>query len=176
MNSEIRTYAVGSGEITLSASDAEELRIMLQREHVRNFIEGIVEKNRQDLNLPGERSRRGLVDWLTDSFDEYITLNEDYTHVTETIEDLLFSRAEGLGFIKEEKEEKTETPPPAEDEPTEECRIVGCHGDSEAIVIQRYGQNDYGAWFTDDPNDESSGSSVRGTLVDIIGEVYQCID
>ena len=85
----------------------------------------------------------------------------------------MFGRAEGLGFIKEEK---TETLVPADDEPTEECRIVGCHGDSDTIIIQRYGQNDYGAWFTDDPDDESSGSSVRGTLVDIIGEVYQCID
>lgn len=173
MNSNIKTYAVGNGEITLSASDAEELRIMLQREHVHDFIEKIVENNRQDLNLPGERSKRGLVDWLTDSFDEYVTLNEDYTHVTETVEDLMFDRAEGLGFINEEK---TETLVPADDEPTEECRIVGCRGDSGTIIIQRYGQNDYGAWFTDDPDDESSGSSVRGTLVDIIGEVYECID
>ena len=176
MNSEIRTYAVGSGEITLTASDAEELRLILQREHVHSVMESVVHNNIDDLKLPGKRCERALADWLTESFGEYITLDpETDIHVIETAEDLMFGRAEDLGFINEVKAEKAENLVPADDEPTEECRIVGCHG-ADTIIIQRYGQNDYSAWFTDDPDDESSGSSVRGSLTAIIGEVYQCID
>lgn len=175
MNSDnIKTYAVGNGEITLSDSDAEELRIILQTEHVRNVMASIVHNNINDLNLPGKRCERSLVDWLTNAFGEYITIDpETDIHVTETAEDMMFGRADELGWYGEKK---TGSLAPAEDEPTEECRIVGCRGDSDTIIIQRYGQNDYGALFTDDPDDESSGSSVRGTLVDIIGEVHQCID
>ena len=176
MKSNVKTFAVGSGEITLTASDAEELRIMLQRDHVHSVMEALVHDNLDDLKLPGKRCERALADWLTEAFGEYITIDpETDIHVIETAEDLMFGRAEDLGWCDQEHDDPAEDTP-AEDEPTEECRVVGCRGDSETIIIQRYGQNDYGAWFTDDPDDESSGSSVRGTLVDIIGEVYQCID
>ena len=52
---------------------------------------------------------------------------------------------------------------------TNETRFVGrSHQD---IIITRYGQNDYSAWFTNDPAKETSGYSVRGTLLDILEEV-----
>lgn len=38
------------------------------------------------------------------------------------------------------------------------------------VVIHRYGQDDYSAWFTDDTTKEDHGCSVRGTLLDIIEE------
>ena len=100
MNSDnIKTYAVGNGEITLSDSDAEELRIILQTEHVRSVMASIVHNNINDLNLPGKRCERSLVDWLTNAFGEYITIDpETDIHVIETAEDMMFGRADNLGW------------------------------------------------------------------------------
>lgn len=53
-------------------------------------------------------------------------------------------------------------------EPTKETRFVGRSG--QDIIIHRYGHDDYSAWFTDNPNNNTSGFSVRGTLIDIIEE------
>ena len=41
------------------------------------------------------------------------------------------------------------------------------------IVIDRYGTNDFGAWWTDEKHlyDETFGSSVRGSLADILEEL-----
>lgn len=104
MNSDnIKTYAVGNGEITLSDTDAEELRIILQTEHVRNVMASIVRNNIGDLNLPGKRCERSLIDWLTDAFGEYITIDpETDIHVVETAEDMMFGRAEELGWYGDE--------------------------------------------------------------------------
>lgn len=52
---------------------------------------------------------------------------------------------------------------------TNETTFVGRSGDS--VVITRYGQDDYGAWFTDDTTKDTHGSSVRGSLLDILEEV-----
>lgn len=103
MNSKVKTYAVGSGEITLTASDAEELRIMLQREHVHSVMEAVVHDNIDNLKLPGKRCERALADWLTEAFGEYVTIDpETDIHVIETAEDLMFGRAEDLGWYGED--------------------------------------------------------------------------
>lgn len=41
------------------------------------------------------------------------------------------------------------------------------------IVIDRYGVNDYGAWWTDEKHlyDETYGTSCRGTLADILHNI-----
>lgn len=41
------------------------------------------------------------------------------------------------------------------------------------IVITRYGENDYSAWWTDEDhlNDETFGYSVRGSLNDVVAEL-----
>ena len=54
-------------------------------------------------------------------------------------------------------------------EPTTECTFKG--RSCNAIVIQRFGQDDYSAWYTDDPTDESSGCSTRGDLESILHEL-----
>lgn len=54
-------------------------------------------------------------------------------------------------------------------EPTQETVLKGRSGIT--IVIHRYGVNDFSAWFTDDPSDDTSGSSVRGSLDAIIFEL-----
>lgn len=171
MNSDnIKTYAVGNGEITLSDTDAEELRIILQTEHVRNVMASIVRNNISDLNLPGKRCERSLVDWLTDAFGEYITIDpETDIHVTETAEDMMFGRAEDLGWCDQERDDHAdEHNESACEDPTEECRV---EVNGMTIVLQRYGKNDYGTWITDDPSDSSSGTSIRGTFANILHEV-----
>lgn len=52
---------------------------------------------------------------------------------------------------------------------TTETTFVGRSGNY--VVIHRYGLNDYSVWFTDDPNNDTHGCSVRGTLIDIIEEL-----
>ena len=58
-------------------------------------------------------------------------------------------------------------------EPTTETVIR--HPDGYVTVIQRYGVDDYGAWFTheDHMDDETFGSSVRGSFIDIIREIRE---
>ena len=41
------------------------------------------------------------------------------------------------------------------------------------ILIDRYGVNDYGVWFTDDPKNDTSGCSTRGSLLDIFDEIKE---
>ena len=52
--------------------------------------------------------------------------------------------------------------------PTVECTFKG--RSCKHVSIDRYGQDDYGVWFTDDLNDDTSGCSTRGTLLDILEE------
>lgn len=54
-------------------------------------------------------------------------------------------------------------------EPTIECTFKGRSCDT--IVIQRFGQDDYSAWYTDDPTDDSSGCSTRGSMESILLEL-----
>lgn len=53
--------------------------------------------------------------------------------------------------------------------PTTECIIKG--RSCSTIIIQRFGPDDYSAWYTDDPGDETSGCSTRGSLEDILREL-----
>lgn len=53
--------------------------------------------------------------------------------------------------------------------PTIECTFKG--RSCKHVSIDRYGENDYGVWFTDDLDDDMSGCSTRGSLKDIIEEV-----
>lgn len=54
-------------------------------------------------------------------------------------------------------------------EVTKETQFTGRSG--QDIIIHRYGKNDYSVWLTDDPGDDTSGCSVRGTLFQILEEV-----
>jgi hypothetical protein len=43
------------------------------------------------------------------------------------------------------------------------------------IQIWTHGADDYSVWYTDDLNDETSGSSTRGTLKDIFEELIDIL-
>ena len=55
------------------------------------------------------------------------------------------------------------------DPSTFECRFIGRSG--AVITIDRYGTDDYSVWFTDDVSKDWHGSSVRGSLLDILDEL-----
>ena len=52
---------------------------------------------------------------------------------------------------------------------TEEVRLQT--EDGLYIIVHRYEIDDYSVWFTDDPNDDSSGCSTRGSFLDIVNEL-----
>lgn len=52
---------------------------------------------------------------------------------------------------------------------TKETCFTGRSG--HHIIIHRYGVNDYSVWITDDPGNDTSGCSVRGTMLDILQEI-----
>ena len=95
---DIRTYAVGNGEITLSAQDAEELRIILQTEHLRKVIDELIEQRIDCFSFHGPRSRRHFV-------DEMLRLNSDLidydsTYYTEMLIENIFREAEAKGIAR----------------------------------------------------------------------------
>lgn len=52
---------------------------------------------------------------------------------------------------------------------TDEVTFSGRSG--HKVVLQRYGKNDYAVWVTDDPTNELSGCSTRGTFLQILDEI-----
>lgn len=59
------------------------------------------------------------------------------------------------------------------DPDTFECRFVIASGD--VVTIDRYGVDDYSVWFTDDVTKDWHGSSVRGSLLDILNELKEVL-
>lgn len=53
--------------------------------------------------------------------------------------------------------------------------IVRFKKDSEYIIFHKYGEDDYSVWFTEDPNDETEGFSLRGTKNDVIKECKEVL-
>ena len=43
--------------------------------------------------------------------------------------------------------------------------------DYKAIIVQKYGDDDYAVVFTDDPSDENQGFSFRGSFKDVVQEM-----
>ena len=94
----IKTYAVGNGEITLTAQDAEELRVILQTEHLRNVIDELIEQRKDCFSFQDPRSRRHFV-------DEMLRLNSDLidydsTYYTEMLIENIFREAEAKGIAR----------------------------------------------------------------------------
>lgn len=93
-----QTYAVGNGEITLTESDAEELRIMLQTEHLRQVIDEIVGNNIDCFDFKTPSARKHFVDELVRMNDDCV--NYDSSYYTEMLEENIFNRAEELKIAR----------------------------------------------------------------------------
>lgn len=94
----IRTYAVGNGEITLTAQDAEELRIILQTEHLTKVINNIIDEHIDELKFPGPRSRRRFVEEVVHSERDLISYDSIYYE--ENMQENMFNIAEDRGLLR----------------------------------------------------------------------------
>ena len=88
----IKTYPVGNGEITLSIQDAEELRIMLQTEHLRKVINELIDEHINCFSFRSPAARRHFVDELVRLNDDCV--NYDSSYFTEMLTENAFIRAE----------------------------------------------------------------------------------
>lgn len=95
----IRTYAVGNGEITLTEQDAEELRIILQTDHLAKVISELIQNNKDCFSFRSSASLRHFVDELVRMNDDCI--NYDSSYFKEMLEGNIFDRAKEHNLIKE---------------------------------------------------------------------------
>lgn len=94
----IRTYPVGNGEITLTAQDAEELRVMLQTEYLAMVFNDIIDEYIDEFKFSSPISRRCFVDELVRINSDLV--NYDSTCYEETMRDNLFNTAEDRGLLR----------------------------------------------------------------------------
>lgn len=94
----IKTYAVGNGEITLTAQDADELRIMLQTEFLRNVINELIDQRIDQFKFSGLRSRRHFVDEMVRKCDDLI--NYDSLYYEETMMETIYDNANELDLLR----------------------------------------------------------------------------
>lgn len=91
----IKTYAVGNGEITLTAQDAEELRIILQTEYLEKFIRERIKENSTCFKFTPASLRHFVDDMVRINRD---MVDYDSSYYIEMMEENLFDRAEMLGI------------------------------------------------------------------------------
>lgn len=91
----IRTYAVGNGEITLTAQDAEELRIILQTEYVAHVINELIDAEPEAYRFPSTKSRSRFVDEMTGRFSDLRDIEGCFEEI---VEDTMLERADELGI------------------------------------------------------------------------------
>lgn len=86
---DIRTYAVGNGEITLSAQDAEELRRLLQFEYIEHVVNEAIDSDPSFFHFTSEHNRSAFVHKFADRYEDIVDitgghfecLDEDLTYV-----------------------------------------------------------------------------------------------
>ena len=92
----IETYAVGNGEITLTTDDAEELRMILQTEYLRKYIEGVIEDHKELFHFNKNVSRTRFVDEMVGTLNDMV--NYDSIYYEETITSNMCNKADELGI------------------------------------------------------------------------------
>lgn len=95
---DIKTYPIGNGEITLTTQDAEELRILLQTEHLRRTINEHIDEQIDEFNFPTPRSRNSFVDELVRQNDDLISYDSIY--YKETMMENIYDRANELKLLR----------------------------------------------------------------------------
>ena len=90
----IKTYAIGNGEITLSKRDADELRYILQREFLESVVRNTIEDNEEAFHFTSEKNRSRFVYEVVDVFDDLINI---FGAFEETVYDYIFEHAEETG-------------------------------------------------------------------------------
>lgn len=96
--SNIKTYPIGSGEITLTAQDAEELRVMLQTEYLERTISELIDEHADCFRFDRKSIRRRLIDDLVRMNNDLI--NYDSSCIEENLEENIFHRAEDYNALR----------------------------------------------------------------------------
>lgn len=94
----IKTYAIGNGEITLTSHDAEELRIMLQKDYLASVIDELIEQRIDCFKFSGKSARKHFVDELVNLNDDCV--NYDSSYFEEMLEENIFNRAEDYRILR----------------------------------------------------------------------------
>ena len=90
----IKTYAVGNGEITLNNRDADELRYILQHDFVEYVVRNIIDDNEEALRFTSEKNRSRFVNEIVEKYDDLINV---FGAFEEMIYDTIFEHAEETG-------------------------------------------------------------------------------
>lgn len=98
MDTNIKTYPIGSGEITLTAQDAEELRVMLQTEYLERTISELIDENAEHFHFDRRSARRHLTEDLVRMNDDLI--NYDSSCIEENLAENLFRRADHYKVLR----------------------------------------------------------------------------
>jgi len=91
---DIRTYSIGSGEITLTAQDAEELRRTLQFEYIESCINSIIEQEPQFFCFTSEHNRPLFVRKVAEMHDDLVDM---YGCYAECLDETVFHIARHVG-------------------------------------------------------------------------------
>ena len=109
----IKTYSVGSGEITLTAQDAEELRRLLQFEYIEHCVNEAIDADPSFFRFTSEHNRPAFVRKIAERYGDLVDveggyfecLDEDITYVASRVgvtnADDAIDDTEFSGFWKE---------------------------------------------------------------------------
>ena len=98
------TYPVGSGEITLTLDDAEELRRLLQFDYIEGCIENIIENNPDCFHFTSEHSRSKFARKVAEMHDDMVDM---YGCYGECLDETVFHVARRVGVSTDGCEEDT---------------------------------------------------------------------
>lgn len=73
-----KTYAVGNGEITLSARDADELRKLLMFDYIESLITDIVKEDPDYFRFNSEKNSPRFCRELAEGYGDYVNVEDAY--------------------------------------------------------------------------------------------------
>ena len=91
----IKTYAVGNGEITLTAQDAEELRILLQSDYIEHVIDELIDAEPGVYRFYSDRARSAFVHNMVSRCSDLRDIEGCYEEI---LEDAMLEYADDLGI------------------------------------------------------------------------------
>lgn len=91
----IKTYAVGDRTITLTADEAENLRIILQKDYVESVVNEIISAAPDDFHFTSEMNRARFTHIIADAHDDYINL---YGCYEEILDEAIYQMAREYGI------------------------------------------------------------------------------
>ena len=95
----IKTYAIGSGEITLTETDAEELRRLLQFDYIESCVNRIIDNEPDAFRFTSDHNRPKFARKIADMHDDMVDMYGSYS---ECLEETVFHVAKYSGVLNHE--------------------------------------------------------------------------